>query len=75
MTTPFLVVLWVYSAMSWGFHGVLISPGWASIMVYDTYEECIEGRNIFPIRYDIHSAMCLYAGLEPEGEIAHPLEH
>ena len=66
-----LYVLWMYSAQPWGFHGIMISPGWASVTVTDTEQECIMMRNTIPLNPQTHAALCLPAGLEPNGVIAH----
>lgn len=72
-------VLWVYSALPWGFHGVLIGPGWASVMIYDDYggkcskTVCEESLAEFKINKKTHAKMCLPANVLPNGKIAEAL--
>lgn len=45
MTTA-AVVLWVYYSFTWTWMTLPMTPGWASIGRYDTFEECmIAGNN------------------------------
>lgn len=74
MTSPLLWVLWVHSAFAWGFHGVLIGPGWASIAVADDERECVEMRDTLPLEAKYgHAALCLPASMWPQGRIAEGL--
>ena len=63
-------VVWFWSAVSWGFHGVVLGPGWAAVMAAESERSCIELRDSIPIRPGIHALMCLPAGTLPQGEIA-----
>ncbi len=70
---PLLFVLWFWSAVPWGFHGVTLTPGWASIAAYESEAECAAARDAIPLRADIHMLACLPAGAEPQGAIAEML--
>jgi len=63
-------VLWFWSAVGWGFHGVTLTPGWVAWTAAPTRAECIEQVRAMPIRPDIHAIMCLPSGLSPRGRIA-----
>ena len=65
-------VLWFWSAVSWGFHGVVLSPGWAAVMVYEAADahQCVEDRDRVKLRPKDHAIMCLPAGVQPVGRIA-----
>ena len=73
--TPWLIVLWFWSAVSWGFHGVVLSPGWAAVAVFETQGECETARDAIPLRQGLQgqALACLPAGVEPRGAIAEML--